>query len=193
MIHFFNQKRFFQSSLLFLLLVGSTVWVQADESNSTALFGVEDYQCAADLSSTISPVLETYQTVMYQYTNVDTPSSEQFENAFMLYRYVEDTIRKAYDTSAEITGYNKSLDFVGEELSACREMREGLIAYARTFLSKYISGSTASKTTFEFVDGLKVMNEDLKDMSLLFQSTFPGQFTEMSNGFTCFAHDCLTK
>ncbi|QQR54754.1 hypothetical protein IPG41_06235 [Candidatus Peregrinibacteria bacterium] len=190
---FLNQKRFIQSSLVVLLLLSSTLWVQADESNSLELYGVEDYACAANLAAAAAPILENYENVMDQYMKVDEPTSEQFENAFMLYRYVEDSIQEEYQNNATTLGVNKSLSFSNEELSVCRNMRDQLLEYSRSFISIFISGASASKTTFEFVDGLKSMNADLKDMSLLFQRTFPGQFVEMSNALPCYAHQCLTQ
>ncbi len=191
MIQNLPQKRFFQASLLLLFFVSSVLWVKAAEEDETGT--QEDYVCASTLSEESAVLLSTYQDTMDQYTKVDTPTSEQFENALLYYRYVEDSIRKLYDANATVSGFNKTLAFSSGELSACREMRDSLIQYARVPLSLFLNASSASKTTFKLVDGLKVMNEDLKDMSLLFQSTFPGQFTEMSNALPCYAHQCLSK
>ncbi len=195
MIKKFTQKQFFQVALLLLFFVGSFVGVRADESTSTetATEAEADNKCAYSLAQGSLALLDEYKSFIDQYTKVDTPTSEQFENALLFYRYVEDTIRKFYNIYAEVSGYNGTVSFANTELSSCRKVRDGIIEYSRNILTQFLAGSTTSKTTFEFVDGLKAMNEDLKDMSLLFQSTFPGQFTEMSNALPCYAHECLSK
>ncbi len=196
MIKSFSQKRFFQVSLLLLFFVGSFVGVRADDESTTASADVEavvDNLCASNLAADSGLILESYEAFLDEYTKVDNPTSEQFENALLFYRYVEDSIRKLYDTHADVSGYTETASFANDQLSSCRKVRDGIIEYARNLLPIFLSGSTTSKTTFEFVDGLKSMNDDLKDMSMLFQSTFPGQFTEMSNAFTCYAHECLSK
>ena len=191
MTHLPSQKRFFQISLLLVFFVSSALWVRADESETSG--EEEDYVCASTLAEASVPLLDTYESVMDQYTKVDAPTSDQFEDALMFYRYVEDTIRSNYDASANVSGFNKTIAFSNQELSSCRRMRDSLIDYARVPLTLFLQGSTVSKTTFKFVDGLKATNEELRDMSLMFQSTFPGQFTEMSNALPCYAHTCLTQ
>lgn len=195
MIKPLTQKRFFQASLVLLFFVSSVMWVKADETtDSEAVESSDsDYQCAIALSEGSIPILDSYEEFLTQYTKVDAPTSEQFENLMLFYRYVEDSIRTLYDSSAQVTGYNKTLSFSNQELSSCRQMRDGIIAYAQKLLPIFVSGSSTSKTTFELVDGLKIMNEDLRDMTLLFRRVFPGQFTEMSNALPCYAHQCLTK
>lgn len=193
MIKTFSQKQFFQVGLLILFFVGGFVGVQADETTATDTETVTDNVCASALAAQSIIILDDYETFLDQYTKVNTPTSEQFENALMYYRYVEDNLRKLYNLNANISGFNKTSAFATQQLSSCRKVRDGIIEYARALLPISLSGSTTSKTTFQFVDGLKVMNEDLKDMSLLFQSTFPGQFTEMSNALPCYAHECLSK
>lgn len=190
MMRFLSQKRFFEASLLLLFFVSSSLWVRADE---TVTGEESDYACASTLAEASVPLLDTYQEIINEYTKVDAPTSDQFEDALSYYRYVEDTIRKTYDSSAQVTGYNKTMSFSSNELSSCRRMRDSLIEYARVPLTLFLNGATTSKTTFVFVDGLKAMNEDLRDMSLLFQSTFPAQFTEMSNALPCYAHTCLSQ
>lgn len=193
MIKKFTQKRFFQVGLLLLCFVGSFVGVRADETASTVDPKDADNECAASLLQSSLALLDEYESFLDQYTKVDMPTSEQFENALLFYRYVEDSLRTYYDINANISEYNGTVSFANSELSSCRKVRDGIIEFSRAILTRFLAGSTTSKTTFEFVDGLKAMNEDLKDMSLLFQSTFPGQFTEMSNAFPCYAHECLSK
>lgn len=192
MMKHLSQKRFFQVSLLLLVFMGSFIGVRADESTSAAET-VADNLCAQTLANSSAVILTEYESFIDQYTKVDKPTSEQFDNALLFYRYVEDSIRKLYDSSAEISGFNGTTAFANEQLASCRQVRDGIIEFARSYLTTFISGSTASKTTFKVVDGLKAMNSDLKDMSYLFQSTFPGQFTEMSNALSCYAHECLSK
>lgn len=188
-----SQKNFFFVSTLVLFFFGSVVFVRADETAPEEAESSEDYLCAQTLLTEASPIIENYEAFAIEYTKVDVPTSEQFDYLLLFYRYVEESIDSIYEASAVVSGFNKTTAFANKELSVCRDTREGLIEYSRRLLPILTSGSTASKTTFEFVDGLKAMNESLVDLSLLFQSTFPVQFIKMDNNFGCYAHQCLSK
>lgn len=187
------QERFFQAGLLLLVFLSGFLFTSAEETDGTEDLTQEDYACAIALIEGSEVVLTDYFTFLDEYMQVDVPSSQQLESATMYYRYVEDTLNNLYTDNAKIEGADKSFAFADEELAVCRQKRDEYILLARTALYKQVLGSSTYKTTFKFVDGLKVMNENLANLSSLFQETFPGQFMQMDNGLKCYTTQCVSQ
>lgn len=190
------QERFFQAGLVLLVFLSGFLFTSAEETDGTEAtedLTQEDYACALALIEGSEAVLTDYFTFLDEYMQVDVPSSQQLESATMYYRYVEDTLNNLYADNAKIEGSDKSFAFANEELATCRQKRDEYILLARTALYKQVLGSSTYKTTFKFVDGLKIMNENLANLSSLFQETFPGQFMQMDNGLKCYTTQCVSQ
>lgn len=191
------QERLFQTGMVLLVFLSGFLFTSAEETtdpdSTDEALTEEDYACATALIEGSEAVLTEYFTFLDEYMKVDVPSSQQLESAMMFYRYVEDTLNNLYLDNASITGSGKSLSFANEELSTCRQKRDEYTLLARTALYKQVLGSSTYKTTFKFVDGLKVMNENLSNLSALFQQTFPGQFKQMDGGLKCYTTQCVSQ
>lgn len=187
------QQRFFQFSLMALLFSSGFFWTSAEESvTEQSLSTDKDYACAQALIQGSAAVLEEYFTFLDEYFKVNTPSSEQIADAMLFYRYVEDALHNLYADNAQIRS-NGSLAFANQELAICRAKRDEYLMLARTALYAQAMGSATYKTTFQFVDGLKIMNEDMIEMFNLFQTTFPGLFKQMDSGLKCYASQCISR
>ncbi len=181
---------------IFILLLSTSLLMSglvfAEDSGTDTATDAADYACASTMIESGSELLEAYQTFLNEYFQVDTPSSSQLEDAMMFYRYVEDSLQNLYAANSNIDS-NQSLDIANQELSFCRFVRDQYSEYAKVLLKRQMNGSAVSKTTFKVVDGLKVMNEDLADLSETFQATFPNVFNKMNAGLVCYPHDCVTQ
>ncbi len=190
------QERLFQIGLLALIFLSGFLWTSAEESDTEApaeSFTAEDYACAQAVVAGGEELMEAYFVFLDQYFKIDTPSSEQLADTMTFYRFVEDSIYNLYTQNAQLSGSDKTLGFAGQELAVCRQKRDEYLLVAQTALYKQVMGSATYKTTFQFVDGLKIMNENLAALSTVFQETFPGQFIQMDNGLQCYASQCITQ
>lgn len=175
-------------SLLVLPLFFGGLAGAADSTDSTDT----SFECTTTLMNQGSSLLESYSTFLNEYFQADKASSDQLQDAMMFYRYVEDSLYSLYADNATPKD-GQSLSDVNSELTFCRYVRDQYLAYAKVLLTRQMQGSSVSKTTFKIVDGLKAMNEDLRNFSGTFQRTFPMVFNKMDNGLTCYPRDCVTQ
>ncbi len=152
-----------------------------------------NYACAQTMIDDGSALLDNYELFLNEYFLVDTPGSNQLEGAMDYYRYVEDGLNSIYSGALVIEGDSKTLEFASAEVTYCASIRDQYLRYAQVLLQKQLLSSANSKRTFEMVDGLKVMNDDLGDFSEQFLETFPGAFNQMNNALPCYARQCITK
>jgi hypothetical protein len=181
--------------LLSLTLCAFVIVFAADTDepeDSSAVSAEEDYACAKNMVDTGFETISSYEEVLDEFFKVDVPSSEQLESAMTLYRATRDSINGIYLKSLQISGV-KSLTIAADEAAVCTEKRDQYLKYIKVLLQRFLLGSASSKSTFQIVDGLKVMNEDLSDFSEVFYSTFPKVFNQMNNQMPCYARQCLTQ
>ncbi len=189
-------------SRLFLLCIALLISVQGlffafaeeTESEESLEETQADYACAQMLIDSGSAIVEGYEEFLNEFFKIDYATSNQVGDAMDFYRYVEDSMNDLYETVASVdSDGSKSTGFASAELTYCSLIRDQYIAYARALLQKHALASANSKTTFEVVDGLKVLNADLEDFSEAFLEVFPGAFNQMSNALPCYARQCITK
>lgn len=188
-------------SILFLLCVAilivlaGVLFVFADETEdeTTEATSEEDYLCAQTMVDQGYEVVSSYEEFLNEYFLIDNPSSNQVEEAMDYYRYVEDTLMNLYNSSMGVQLSGKALDSASSETTYCSTIRDQYIDYARMLLQKQALSSANTKTVFEVVDGLKVMNEDLEEFSEVFMETFPGIFNQMNSALPCYARQCITQ
>jgi hypothetical protein len=171
----------------------------ADEASGTATAdeptSEEDYACARNMLADGGVFLDDYMAFLNEYFKQDVPSSEQIPVAMEFYRYTEDMLENIWavhaDLSASETG--KTLDLGISEYLYCANIRDQLITQAELMLQAYARYSADSKRTFEIIDGLKSINEDLRAFSGDFYEVFPGKFAKMDDSLKCYAKECITK
>ena len=148
--------------------------------------------CAKAVYEEGMEVVADYKDFLEEYFNLDMPSSTQVDTAMNFYRYVEDMIVQSWSYHSDVRA-NISFDVAYSEASYCTNMRDALIDQAQVLLQAYVRYSGASKNTFEIVDDLKEMNENLNSFSEKFHETFPAMLEKMNNIMPCYARDCITK
>lgn len=184
----FESRLFLLASSLLVVFLGLFSSLAAETETTSE----EDYLCAQAMVEQGGEIVEAYEEFLNEYFLIDNPSSNQVEEAMDFYRYVEDSLMNLYASSLN-AGRGKALDFVSSEVTYCSTIRDQYIDYARVLLQKQALSSANTKTVFEVVDGLKVMNEDLEEFSEVFMETFPGIFNQMNNALPCYARQCITQ
>lgn len=190
---------FLLSTALFISVQGllgeaaSNEAVAAEEEESSEETQA-DYLCAQTLIDSGTPLITGYEDFLDEFFKIDNPTSNQVEEAMDFYRYIEDSMNTLYETAATVdSDGSKSSSFASSELTYCSLIRDQFIDFAKVLLQKQALASANSKTTFEVVDGLKVLNADLEDFSQEFLETFPGAFNQMANALPCYARQCILK
>lgn len=188
------EKNLFLTCLVLLFVVQGLAYAFAadGDAENASESSVEDYACLTAFVEQASPFLEEYEQFLDEYFQIDTPTSGQVEDAMDFYRYVEDQLETIYEENVNFEG-RKSLEDTNVELLYCSQIRDQYIRFAQVLLQEHASGSSASKRSFEVVDGLKILNEDLEEFSETFFGTFPGAFNQMNNALPCYARQCITK
>ncbi len=112
--------------------------------------------------------------------------------AMTAYRVVEYSLRGIYEKNVDLE-HVKTFSAASNEDYYCTSLRDEYIQFAQLLLQKQVVASANSKTTFKVIDGLKDMNESLRDLTMDFLSTFPTVFEKMDNALPCYARQCTTK
>ena len=169
--------------LCFLLSSGSGF---ADETDDES----DDYLCAEAVVAKGEEMLEEFQSFLDEYLSQNVPTSEQVEMAMSYYRYFESTMHETYEESMDFRG-DRSFELVSSEVSLCTYRRDRYLDEAALRLQTSIRYATSTKSSYQFIDGLKAMNESMEDFSRDFHEVFPGKFNEMNSSLTCFAKECI--
>lgn len=187
----------FRAALLVLLTVGGLMLAYADDTTDTTIdTDSQDYLCAQAMLDQGAPVVVNYEEFLNEYFQIDTPTSQQFEDAVSMYRQYEAALNAIYEESLNIDTAaedKKTLSQVQDELHYCSYARDAYLNYIKTLFQKQMLGSSSYKVTFQVVDGLKAMNKDLDALSEVFGETFPSLFTKMNNDLPCYARSCASK
>lgn len=185
----------FRTLLALLLLFSGLLLAYAEEDPEETESSTTEYSCGAALLDEGASVVSNYEVFLNEYFQVDVPSSEQFENALQYYRFTELAIQAIYQNNLGLSqsGLGTTLGKAVEEAQYCDYVREAYLGYIKTLFRKQFSGSTAYKVTFKVMDGFKVMNSSLDELSGVFNQTFPNLFDKMNNGFACYVHSCATQ
>jgi hypothetical protein len=148
------------------------------------------FACSSVMHTEAPEVIGRYTEFLESYFLLDIDSSQQVANAMLYFTYVQEEIEAIYDENINLNG--------GELISAtidanndCRRWQEWYSQEAELLLNTYIRRATASKQSFAIVDGLKIINENMEELSLEFQMTFPLFFKKMNNALPCYAHQCI--
>ena len=152
----------------------------------------QDFVCAQYLLENGPGIVEGYAAFLDEYMQLNVPGSEQVENALLYYRAVEFGLNNLYDEGLEMETKN-NVTATADEIAYCSYLRDSYVNVAYELLDVQVRQSAASKTTFLIVDGLKAMNEDLREFSMDFNLTFPGSFNQMDNALPCYARQCITQ
>lgn len=190
------ETRLFLLCIAVLIVFQGLIFAFAEDDTTESS---EDNACAYEINEKSSVLIQSYETFLNEFFLIDTPTSNQVENAMDYYRFVEDSLYYIYSDSMSIAGGpfskdgNTFLDSVSAEVTYCSHLRDQYIQYAQALLQKQVINSASSKRTFKVIDGLKIMNKDLGDFSEQFLETFPGIFNQMNNALPCYAHQCILK
>ena len=189
------ESRFFLLCIALFISVQGLIYVMAEETDTEETGETPaDYACSQTMIDEGGAIVEGYQEFLDVFFNVDAPTSDQMETAMDFYRYIEGSLLALYRSAAIVTGGGtKTTEFASAELTNCAYLRDQYIDFARALLQKQALASAYSKTTFEVVDGLKALNEDLDDLSKEFSEVFPGAFHQMNNALPCYARQCIVK
>ena len=188
------ESRFFLFCIALFISVQGLFYVMAAETDTEETEEATDYACSQTMIDQGGAIVEGYQEFLDGFFNVDAPTSDQLEDAMDFYRYIEDSLLSLYRSASAVTDSGaKTTEFASKELTNCAYLRDQYIEFARALLQKQALGSAYSKTTFEVVDGLKALNEDLDDLSKEFSEVFPGAFHQMNNALPCYARQCIVK
>jgi len=189
------ESRFFLLCIALFISVQGLFYVMAAETDTEETDEeATDYACSQTMIDQGGAIVEGYQEFLDGFFNVDAPTSDQLEDAMDFYRYIEDSLLSLYRSASAVTDSGaKTTEFASKELTNCAYLRDQYIEFARALLQKQALGSAYSKTTFEVVDGLKALNEDLDDLSKEFSEVFPGAFHQMNNALPCYARQCIVK
>lgn len=187
-------KPLFLLCLVALLTVQGMLRVGAEDAEVTEedATSEEDFACGQAMIEQGSVIVEDYETFLDELFKVDTPSSGQVEEAMTYYRYVEDALNNIFSDNLHISGF-RTLDFANTNATYCTYIRDQYLDFAQTLLQKQILLSANSKRTFEIIDGLKAMNENIENLYEDFHAVFPGLFNQMNNALPCYARQCITQ
>ena len=186
----------FRVGLLLLLCSTSIFLASAADTSSTEATNGPDYLCGQAMLEQGGSLIAEYETFLNEFFQVDTPSSGQFEDALNEYRFIELSIQGIYSANLNIvtaSSSGRSLADANAELTYCRYVRDSYLNYIQTLFQRQMLGSTATKVTFQVVDGLKAMNSNLDALAQTFGETFPTLFNKMNNDLPCYARSCTSK
>jgi len=183
-----NKIRLFIGFLLIFLVIGTSFAEETEPENESVAL------CADAVSEQGETLLNDFRTFLDEYMKQDVPTSQQVDNAMKFYRYVETTLQTAYTEGMDL--YSEvalTFDEINEATSLCTYRRDQYIDEAGLLLQSYVRYSANSKRTFQIIDGLKAMNEDMEDFSRNFHEAFPNKFNQMNAALPCYARGCLTQ
>lgn len=186
-------------NLLAANLLSANLDVSLAEESASELAGEptsdEDYSCAKNMLEDGTVFVTQYMEFLDEYFQQDRPSSDQIPIAMEFYRYTEDMLENIWAVHADLSAaeVGKTLDMAISEYSYCANIRDQLIVQARLMLQSYARYSADSKRTFEVIDALKAINEDLRSFSGEFYEAIPGNFAKMDDALKCYAAECITK
>lgn len=190
------ENKFFLVCAALVLVFNGLLYSFADETETTSAVPTAvddvDYACGYNVMQESQVVVDAYQTFLNDYFQQVTPSSEQVDGAMKYYRLMEFSIQKIYENSLQQVT-NLTLNSSIQANTYCAYMRDLYLDIARAMLQKQVIASSNSKRTFQVVDGLKVMNEDLELLADEFSAVFPGYFNKFNNALPCYAHQCINK
>lgn len=182
----------FRAALLVLLCSSGLMLAYAADTTDTTS---QDYLCGQAMLDQGAPLVVNYEDFLNEFFQVDTPSSDQFEDALSQYRFTVMALNATFDANINLSTATgpKTLEVANAEFAYCGYVHDAYLDYIKMLFQRQIMGSTASKVTFKVVDGLKAMNKDLDTLSETFSSTFPTLFNKMNNDLPCYVRSCVTK
>jgi hypothetical protein len=188
----------FRAALLVLLCSSGLMLAYAADTTDTSTTTdttSQDYLCGQAMLDQGATLVVNYEDFLNEFFQVDTPSSDQFEDALSQYRFTVMAIQATYQGNLNLSTATepKTLEVANAELAYCGYVRDAYLDYIKMLFQRQIMGSTASKVTFKVVDGLKAMNKDLDTLSETFSATFPTLFSKMNNDLPCYVRSCVTK
>lgn len=174
----------------FGLVIALGLWLGSNVVNTRAQEDL-DLACTIQVAEEAGAFYESYAEFLDQYFKIDSPSSDQVETAMTRYRYYEEAVQASYEKAAQIKG-SERIGLNTEEFERCVAVRDEKIALGRGLLQAYAMQSAGSKRTFKFVDGLKVINENMEFLAEDFYMIFPRIFEKMNSALPCYAKECIS-
>ena len=142
------------------------------------------------------PAIETktaeYEAALNEYFLFNEESSEQVLTAMELYRAYENSLQETFEAQVLTQGVQNFWE-VEEEFIQCEEDLDNALEYAQTLLRAQVLQSANSKRSFEIVDSTKSINENMAELAIDFQLTFPRTFEKMNNALPCYARQCVSQ
>jgi hypothetical protein len=163
------------------------VYLSAEEEESEE---EKDFLCASNLYEKGDELVNDYSDFLDSFFQQDVPTSSQIESAMDYYRVLEQGIQNHYLEGFDVRN-PKTFDLANAEHALCTQVRDQFLAYARNLLQVQALGATTSKRTLNIIDGLKIMNQDLEDLTPDFHKAFPAHFDEFKEALPCYARACI--
>lgn len=155
--------------------------------------GTQSYLCGQNLAVEADVLIQDYKNFLDIQTKGTEDNSARLEALMSYYRYVVYEIENRYEDLSLADIENENFGSSLDESGYCASIRDQYLLLAESMLRNYMISSTASKTTFTVVDGLKEMNASLQGLSQTYHATFPGMFNKFSNAFPCYVNSCVGR
>ncbi len=168
--------------------VGDDIEVEDIESETESY---KNYICGQTLAEEAAPLIENYRNFLDIQSRDIRPASDRLDEIMTYYRYVSYSLENIYEESIAQDRANDTFNAASDKQEYCASIRDQYLLLASSMLRTYIISSSASKSTFVATDGMKAINEGLKDMSQSFQATFPNMFNKFNNSFSCYINSCV--